>query len=105
MLSALLEKLGLSYDSLTAAEKETWSSWAKTLAVRDVTTDDLRAFFAKEQERVDAECRKRENDAKTQLYFQMYATFLADARAFLEAPGRQRDELKVRLKKQFNIDV
>lgn len=105
MLNQLLEKLGLTYDALTAAEKATYTEWAKTLSTKDVTIDDLKAFLEREQEKADINCRNRENSEKAQLHFQMYATFLADVQAFLKGPGRQREELKARLKKQFNIDV
>ncbi len=105
MLNALLEKLGLSYDTLKPAEKQVYEAWAKTLSVKDVSIDDLKAFLSREQEKADAECRNRENAEKTQLYVQMYATLVSDIRSFLEGPSRQREELKSRLKQQFNIDM
>lgn len=106
MLQQLLEKLGIqSFDSLTAAERETYQQWATTLQTKDVTIDDLRSFFDAETERANAELRNIENREKKQLYYQMYASFLMNARAFIFTPVQQRDQLKARLKQQFGIDA
>jgi hypothetical protein len=54
---------------------------------------------------VNAELRNIENPEKKQLYYQMYASFLVSARAFIFTPVHQRDQLKARLKQQFGIDA
>jgi hypothetical protein len=106
MFNQLLETLGIkSYDQLSEAEKQTYKEWTTILTLPDPNVDDLKKFFAKEQDRADSECRNFENDQRKQLYYQMYASFLVMAQAFLSGPSAQRDALKARLKKDFHIDA
>jgi hypothetical protein len=106
MLDSLLEKLGIkSFDELKPAERATYTEYAKLLTQPDITVDDLKKFFAAELERANAELRKFSNNEKTQTYYQAYATFLVNIETFILAPTKQREELRARLKQQFNIDT
>jgi hypothetical protein len=105
MLDQILEKLGLrTFDELKPAERATYSEYARLLTLPDITIDDLKKFFAAENQRANAELRNFENGEKKQLYYQAYANFLTNIETFIYAPTKQREELRARLKQQFNID-
>lgn len=106
MLDSLLEKLGIkSFDELKPAERATYTEYARLLSQPDTTIEDLTKFFATELERTNAELRNRENSEKTQTYYQAYANFLVNIQTFILAPTKQREELRARLKHQFDIDA
>jgi hypothetical protein len=106
MLDSLLEKLGIkSFDELKPAERATYTEYARLLTQPDTTIDDLKKFFAAETARTNVELRNFENGEKKQLYYQAYANFLTNIETFIHAPTKQREELKARLKQQFNIDT
>jgi regulatory protein YycI of two-component signal transduction system YycFG len=105
MLNSLLEKLGLTYDSLNGEEKRTYDTMAKTLALPDRTTDDIRKFFAAEAERAQAELRNYENDSRKTLFYQVYATLAVNVLAFIDGPSQQREAVRAQLKQRFHIDI
>jgi hypothetical protein len=106
MLSELLQKLGISSpDQLTAEEKAVYQQWAATLAAGDVTIDTLRQFLPQELARARREAEKYDNSEKRDLFFKAYCRLLETLAQIIVTPAAQRDQLRERLKQQFNIDV
>jgi hypothetical protein len=105
MLNALLEKLGLKYESLTPEERKTYQVWAETLAKTDVTIDDVKVFLAAESERAVEELKKWENTPAQELYYKALAHLTDMLQKFISTPAGQRDALKAHLRQVFHIDV
>jgi hypothetical protein len=105
MLNALLEKLGLKYESLTPVERETYQAWAETLSNQDVTVEDIRVFLAGESERAYGELKKWDNSPARELYYKALSNLTDNLRKFMAGPGAEREALKAHLKAVFHIDV
>ena len=104
MLDQILEKLGLKDPSeLTQAERDTWGSWAATLAKQDVTIDDLKAFLPKELERANLELRKFENAKEKDQFYKAYSSLLDTITKFISGPTKQREALIAFLKQKYKL--
>lgn len=55
VLNDLLNKLGLQYEDLTQAERETYHSWSKALDDRPLTAEDIRSYISQAKEAVEME--------------------------------------------------
>lgn len=105
MLNALLEKLGVKYESLTVEERKTYETWAKTLGTKDVSLDDLKIFLAAESARAYEELAKWDNTPARELYYKALSHLVTTMHKFISTPAAQRDELKAHLREVFHIDV
>ena len=105
MLNALLEKLGLKYESLTADERKTYEEWAKILITKDVTIDDVKNLLAAESARAFEELAKWDNTPARELYYKALTHLTTTMHKFIATPAAQREALKAHLKQVFHIDV
>lgn len=104
MLSKILEKLGVTdYSQLKDQERQTYLQWADILNKPELSIEDLKTILPAEIERVTIEWRKYENDDKRDLYFKVYARILQMLTDMITAPEKEREDLKKRLEKQFNL--
>jgi hypothetical protein len=105
MLDKILQKLNLkSIDDLKPEERETYRQWAQVLAKTDVTIDDLKTILPKELERANHELHDHENSPKKDSYYKAYASLLENLTKIILTPAKERDSLRVFLKKKFNLD-
>jgi hypothetical protein len=105
MLNALLEKLGVKYESLTAEERKTYETWAKVLVTKDPTLEDLKVLLAGEQARAFEELAKWDNMPARELYYKALSHLVTMMHKFIATPTAQRDTLKAHLQEVFHIDV
>jgi hypothetical protein len=105
MLDQILDKMGLKYEDLTPEEKKTYHAMGATLTAPEPTLDDVKRFLSIELERANHELHDFDAGPKKQSYYQAYATLCEALQAFLSGASRQREELRRRLKQQFNIDI
>ncbi len=106
MLDELLHKLGLSrYEDLREEERYVYRQWASILTTKDVTIEDLKKFLPGELDRARAEAEKYENSEKRDLFFKAYSRLLTTLTQIITTPAVQREQLRERLKKQFNLEI
>lgn len=105
MLDALLEKLGVKYESLTPEERKTYQAWADVLIGKDPTLDDVKNLLAAESARAFEELSKWDNTPTRELYYKALTHLATTMHKLIATPAAQRDALKVHLKQVFHIDV
>jgi hypothetical protein len=105
MLDALLEKLGLKYEKLSAEERKTYQAWADVLIAKDPTLDDVKNLVAAESARAFEELQKWDNTPARELYYKALTNLATTMHKFIATPAAQREAMKAHLRQVFHIDV
>lgn len=100
-LHSLLEKLGLSYENLTAEEKKTYQQWAETLSQDDVTIDDLKKFLPSYIDRLEYEQTSYENSPNKDLYLKAILRNAKMMLAFITGPEKRREWLEKHIEQRI----
>lgn len=91
------------FEDLNEQEKVIYNAWAVILNKPDPTIDDLKKLLPAELERARKEQNAYENTEKKDLFFKAYIRLLETVTAMIVSPQQEREALKERLRKQFNI--
>ena len=89
MLDALLSKLNLKYEDLSAAERQTLQQWLEQLSQREVTVQDIKGHILAMKEAVEQEL------INTEEYLHLF---------LFKIPNRKQILLKARLKNYLLIE-
>ena len=100
-LNSLLERLGLSYDKLTAEEKKTYEQWSQTLTQKDVTIDDLKKFLPSYIERLEYDQTSYENSKDKDLYLKAAIRNAKMMFAFITGPEKRREWLEKHIEQRL----
>src|SRR5690348_6787400 len=93
-LNSLLEKLGLSYDKLSAEEKRTYQEWSTVFTQADVTIDDLKKFLPSYIDRLEYDLNSYENSKDKDLYLKAALRNAKMMLAFITGPEKRREWLE-----------
>ena len=104
MLREILEKLGVKdFSELKEQERRVYEQWAAMLNKPDTTIDDLKRLLPVELDRARKEQNQFENNERKDLFYKAYIRLLENLSGMIVSPQREREALKERLRKQFNI--
>lgn len=100
-LHSLLEKLGLSYENLTAEEKKTYQAWADTLTQPEVSIDDLKKFLPSYIDRLEYDQTSYENSKDKDLYLKAILRNAKMMLAFITGPEKRREWLEKHIEQRI----
>lgn len=99
MLDGFLRKIGVqSYDQLTEEEKTTYREYEQILNGRQITEKEVRAFFNLQLEDTTKKLLSTKLDTREDTFLKMKLEFLRSLTSFLDAPDREREQLKELIK-------
>ncbi len=100
-LNSLLEKLGLSYDKLTAEEKKTYQEWENVFTQKEVTIDDLKKFLPSYIDRLEYDQTSYENSKDKDLYLKAALRNAKMMLAFITGPEKRREWLEKHIEQRL----
>lgn len=90
LLSQLLAKFKVKYESLTGEEKLVYDQWNQSLQVPDVSIDDLKQFLSTQLALLHREQNSYENTKDKDLYLKAQIRNLEMILAFITGPDARR---------------
>lgn len=93
-LNKLLERVGLKYEELTSAEKETYNNWMEALQKRKVTIPLIKEYIGKMRESVETELTTTTHNSKQDIFLKARLRNYLLLEAFLESPERAKKALE-----------
>lgn len=94
MIDNLLEKFGLKYDDLNAAERETLHQWGASLTQNHLTTEKIKSYIGKMRDSVEQELTKTGHDSKQDIFLKARLRNYMLMEAFLTSPERAREAME-----------
>lgn len=92
-MDEILEKLGLKYEDLTAAEREELNSWMSSLEQSQLTIEKIREFIAGMRDSVEQELTKTGHDSKQDIFLKARLRNYMLLEAFLSTPEKAQKAL------------
>lgn len=93
-IDSLLESLGVKYEELTAAERETYNQWSKELAQTTVTIEKVHDYIKTLRDNIETELANYETEGKKDIYLKARLRNIMLLDAMLSAPELARKRLK-----------
>lgn|SRR3990167_3633320 len=94
MIDDLLSKLGLKYENLNVAEKETLNQWLDLLSSKNLTVDDIKLYIRQMIYSVEQELTEVKHDSKQDLFLKARLRNYFLLEAFLETPEKAKRALE-----------
>ena len=91
---SLLESLGLKYEELSAAERETYNQWIKELSQATLTVEKIHDFVRSLRDNIETELATHETEGKKDIYLKARLRNIMLLDAMLSAPELARKRLK-----------
>ena len=100
MMDDLLERMGLKYEELKPAERETYHTWLETLSQKPIAPDDIKKYIRQMKESLEMELSKTD-PSLFHWFFGWKRDFAMKARlrnyilleSFLDGPERAKHAL------------
>ena len=92
-MDKILERLGLKYDDLTVAEKETLNSWTQTLDSNQLTVLAVKDFVTSLKYSVEQELSETSHNTKQDLFLKARLRNLMLLEAFLSTPQKAKQAI------------
>ena len=86
----ILEKVGLKFEDLTSAERETLSTWQNSLENNKLTVDGIRGHIASMRDAVEQELTKAVHNSKQDLLLKARLRNYMLLESFLSTPERAK---------------
>ena len=93
MIDEILQKLGLKFDDLSAAERETLLSWTKALESNQLTVGMVKEYVHSLRDSVEQEVVKVNHNSKEDLFLKARLRNLMLLEAFLTSPEKAKQAL------------
>ena len=94
MIDELLERVGLKYEDLNQAEKETLHLWLNKLDNNKLRVEDIRKYVASMRDSVEQDLTTAKNKSKRDLLLKARLRNYMLLEAFLESPTKAREALE-----------
>ena len=89
----ILERVGLKYDDLSTAERETLNTWSEALESNKLTIEIVKDFISSMRDSVEDELTKTDYDTKQDLFLKARLRNLKLLEAFLTSPEKAKAAL------------
>lgn len=93
IIDDILTKLGLKYEDLTSAERDTLSQWIQALDSNQLTLPRVKDYIALLRDQVEDEIVQVANGTKQDLFLKARLRNLKLIEAFLSTPEKAREAL------------
>lgn len=94
MIDEFLEKMGLKYEDLNHAEKETLHSWLSALEKNKVTLESVKNYIVSMRDAVEQELTKTDHNTKQDLFLKARLRNYMLLEAFLSTPERAKQAIE-----------
>ena len=89
-IDEVLEKIGIKYEDLNSAEKETLHSWMEVLGENKLTLESVRTYIASMKDSVEQELTKTGHDSKQDLFLKARLRNYLLLEGFLSTPEKAK---------------
>ena len=96
-MDQLLEKLGLKYEDLNSAEKETLNSWYDALSKSQLTLESIKTYIATMRDSVEQELTKTDHNSKQDIFLKARLRNYMLLEAYLSTPERAKQAIEQQL--------
>lgn len=97
MFDRILEKVGLKYEDLNSAEKQTLQEWMQQLSDKKLTVDDVKAYIRAMIESVEGELTDTSHNSKQDLFLKARLKNYILLEAFIDSPEKAKKALASQL--------
>jgi|SRR3990167_4219386 len=94
MIDSLLEKIGLKYEDLSAAEKETLNTWMEALQKGQLSLEKVKDYITSMKEAVELELSKSDLGSKQDLFLKARLRNYMLLDAFLSTPEKAQQQIE-----------
>lgn len=94
MIDSILEKIGLKYEDLNTAERETLGSWMEALSKNQLTIEGVKGYIASMRDSVEQELTKTDHNSKQDLLLKARVRNYMLLEAFLSTPEKAKQALE-----------
>jgi hypothetical protein len=94
MLNEILEKLGLKYEELNSAERDTLNSWMEGLSKNQLSVEKIREYVSSMRDSVEVELADTKNGSKQDLLLKARLKNYMLLEAFLLTPEKAKAALE-----------
>jgi hypothetical protein len=99
MIDEILERLGLKYEDLNSAEKETLHNWLEQLSSKKLTIDNVKLNIRQMIFGVEQELTKTDHNTKQDLFLKARLRNYIILEAFLESSEKAKKALEMQLER------
>lgn len=92
-MDEILQKVGLKYEDLTTAERETLQSWTKSLEQKKLTLDSVKEYISGMRVSVERDLTQVGHEHKQDIFLKARLRNYILLEAFLESPEKARKAL------------
>lgn len=92
-IDEILEKLGLKYEDLTSAEKETLFQWTDVLNRNKLTLEGVKTYITSMRDAVEQDLTKTGHNSKEDIFLKARLRNYMLLEAFLSTPEKARQAL------------
>lgn len=93
MIDEILEKVGLKYEDLNAAERETLYSWVEVLEKGQLSIEGVRDYISSMKESVESELSKSDLGSKHDMFLKARLRNYMLLESFLSTPKRAKEAI------------
>ena len=94
MIDSLLEKIGLKYEDLSAAEKKTLNTWMEALQKGQLSLEKVKDYITSMKEAVELELSKSDLGSKQDLFLKARLRNYMLLDAFLSTPEKAQQQIE-----------
>lgn len=94
MIDQILERLGLKYEDLKPAERDTLATWMESLNKNQLTLEGVKGYIASMRDSVEQELTKTGHDTKQDLLLKARLRNYMLLEAFLSTPEKAKQALE-----------
>ncbi len=94
MIDEILQRIGLKYEDLTSAERDTLSGWMEALDSNQLTLDRVRVFVHQLRDHVEQEVVTVDNGSKQDIFLKARLRNLMLIEAFMTSPEQAKAALE-----------
>jgi len=100
-LHNLLEKLGITFDQLSAEEKKTYEEWNQVFSQPEVTIEDLKKFLSSYIDRLEYDQTSYDNSKDKDLYLKAAIRNAKMMLAFITGPEKRKEWLEKHIEQRI----
>lgn len=93
-LDKLLEKVGLTYEELTSAERDTLGTWMESLSKSKISISSVKDYISSMRDAVELELTKTDLNSKQDLLLKARLKNYMLLEAFLTTPEKAKEALE-----------
>jgi len=98
IIDDILTKVGLKYEDLKPAEKETLYGWVEALKTKEMSVQDIREYVSSLKYNIESELTKPDNSPTDDIFLKARLRNIMLLEAFLSSHDRAKSALEKQLK-------